>query len=214
MLRFLLSILILWVIVWWIFSFLNPLNQLANRVSEAPDEYKKLLTEAIERNNPDVRNVQNIFVKWDSTDENLNEDTWKDTESNDTNERLWKSSFGNTEFYRSKNRTEVQNNRNFWERTHSINPTKTLSYNTPNLDLGDAVTGIQRDVDQLYNRRDGARGYFGTPPLPQPRSNIGNKQWGIIFDPPLVPPAIPSGWWEMRFGRFTQIRDVHQLRKL
>lgn len=97
MFRFLISLLILWAITYGIFSLLNPLGQLSKNLETKQDKYTKLLTEAIERNNPDAKNLWEVFSNKKSS-ENIWENVAWENAWNTTDQEKNISQGANQEF--------------------------------------------------------------------------------------------------------------------
>ncbi len=205
MLRFLLSILILWAFVWGIFSFFNPLNQLAKGFEKTPDEYTALLTQAIERNNPEAWDVSAMFGNKNLEEKDDTEST--EQEDIDNNKNLGNRAFIQNEFY------SQDSSANSWGWEDTMN-SKTRSY--PLNDIEQWMNRAEKNLRNLYGKTQGTGWYFGTPPLPNSNTKKGSSQlWGLIFDPPLSPPPLSSGaGGNMMFGKYTNIRDYGAYWKL
>lgn len=178
MLRFLLSLIIIWAIIWGLFNFFSPLNQLSRTIENTQKESFSSLREALTRSGIDTDAVNQILWR-NNTGENeeITED-FEEVSDEDTAQRVPRD-FGKWD----------RNSQNNKERSpeNGVN-THMLAYETK----------FQAQRNEKYSNNslskihstpeNGQKGFFGTPPLPEVSTWL--SRWGIIFDPLFNPPSL------------------------
>lgn len=210
MIRFLITLLIFWAIIWGLWSFFSPLNRVASTLENSQDEYTKILTEAIERNNPDAKNIEGLFSQ--NTNQSETEDSPSEEVSmSNTEEQLWNPAFAKRGFYN----TPAENVAKYWTgNSWNSSSSSNIQYNNSNLDRENSRDSEKWTLYDPCLHWEENRWYFGTPPIPRFDTqayspNASSKQWWLIFDPALTLAAFPSTTGPLMYGEYTQILDFH-----
>lgn len=216
MLRFLLSILIFWAIIWGILSFFNPLSQLVK--TQLENEFQDRLSLALE--NSGVSVPADLFKDTSSTETGTQSSTWTSNTQNTSNSYITQDANG----FGAWDNTGGNSRTNWWN-TWAKRDNGWNSTHIEEKDWKELLTSWDINIltqewsnrlhDSVSDLKNSAKGYFGTPYIAgyhRAALRASTQEGGLIFDPALILPGIPSGLPPYYFGNTRMYSSIGTLK--